>query len=43
MAPNSTPDVMAALTLSAIPSSINTYERLAVWAMQCCQSIANGE
>jgi hypothetical protein len=34
---------MAALTLSAIPSSINTYERLAVWAMQCCQSIANGE
>jgi hypothetical protein len=34
---------MAALTLSAIPSSINTYERLAVWAIQCCQSIANGQ
>ena len=34
---------MAALTLSAIPSGINTYERLAVWAIQCCQSIANGE
>jgi hypothetical protein len=43
MAPNPTPDLMAALTLSDIPSSINTYERLAVWAMQCCQSIANGE
>jgi hypothetical protein len=43
MASNSTPDLMAALTLSAIPSSINTYERLAVWALQCCQSIANGE
>lgn len=34
---------MAALTLSAIPSAINTYERLAVWALQCCQSLANGE
>jgi hypothetical protein len=34
---------VAALTLSAIPSSINTYERLAVWAIQCCQSIANGQ
>ena len=34
---------VAALTLSNIPSSINTYERLAVWALQCCQSIANGE
>lgn len=33
---------MAALTLSSIPSGINTYERLAVWAIQCCQSIANG-
>jgi hypothetical protein len=33
---------VAALTLSNIPSSINTYERLAVWAIQCCQSIANG-
>jgi hypothetical protein len=33
---------MAALTLASIPSSINTYERLAVWAMQCLQSINNG-
>jgi hypothetical protein len=33
---------MSALTLASIPSSINTYERLAVWAVQCCQSIANG-
>lgn len=36
-------DTMAALTLASIPSSINTYERLAVWAIQCCQSIANGQ
>lgn len=34
---------MAALTLAEIPSDINTYERLAVWAIQCCQSIANGQ
>ena len=34
---------MASLTLGTIPSNINTYERLAVWAIQCCQSIANGE
>jgi hypothetical protein len=34
---------MAALDLADIPSSINTYERLAVWATQCLQSIANGE
>tara|TARA_B100000519_G_C14220640_1_gene427362 strand:- start:114 stop:419 length:306 start_codon:yes stop_codon:yes gene_type:complete len=34
---------MAALTLSEIPSNINTYERLLVWAAQCCQSIANGK
>jgi hypothetical protein len=34
---------VAALTLASIPSGINTYERLAVWAIQCCQSIANGE
>lgn len=33
---------MAALTLANIPSSINTYERLLVWAAQSCQSIANG-
>jgi len=34
---------VAALTLSAIPSSINTYERLLIWAAQCCQSIGNGQ
>jgi hypothetical protein len=34
---------VAALTLASIPSSINTYERLAVWAIQCCQSIGNGQ
>ncbi len=34
---------VAALTLANIPSSINTYERLAVWAIQCCQSVANGQ
>ena len=34
---------MAALTLSDIPSNINTYERLLVWSAQCCQSIANGQ
>ena len=34
---------MAALTLGTIPSDINTYERLLVWAAQCCQSIANGQ
>lgn len=34
---------MAALTLANIPSGINTYERLAVWAIQCLQSVANGE
>jgi hypothetical protein len=34
--------LVAALTLANIPSSINTYERLAVWAIQSCQSIANG-
>jgi hypothetical protein len=33
---------MAALTLSSIPSNINTYERLLIWAAQCCQSLANG-
>jgi len=33
---------MASLTLASIPSSINTYERLAVWAIQCLQSSANG-
>jgi hypothetical protein len=34
---------VAALTLANIPSGINTYERLAVWAIQSLQSIANGE
>ena len=34
---------MASLTLSAIPSSINSYERLAVWAIQCLANIANGQ
>jgi hypothetical protein len=34
---------MAALDLSTIPSNINTYERLMVWAAQCVQSIANGQ
>lgn len=34
---------MAALDLADIPSNINTFERLAVWAVQCLQSVANGE
>lgn len=34
---------MAALNLANIPSGINSYERLAVWSIQCLQSIANGE
>lgn len=34
---------MAALDLATIPSSINSYERLLVWAAQCCQSIGNGQ
>jgi hypothetical protein len=34
---------MAALDLATIPASINTYERLLVWAAQCCQSIGNGQ
>ena len=33
---------MAALTLANIPDAINTYERLAVWAIHCLQSSANG-
>ena len=37
------PVLVSALNLANIPSSINTYERLAVWAIQCLQSIANGE
>ena len=34
---------MSALDLAQIPSNINTYERLFVWAGECLQSIANGE
>ncbi len=34
---------MSALDLANIPSNINTYERLFVWAGQCLQSIANGQ
>lgn len=34
---------MAALDITNIPSSINSYERLAVWACQSLQSIANGQ
>ena len=34
---------MAALDLATIPSNINSYERLFVWAAQCCQSIGNGQ
>ena len=37
------PSPMAALALSSIPSNVNTYERLFVWAGQCLQSIANGQ
>jgi len=33
---------MASLNLASIPSNINSYERLLMWAAQCCQSIANG-
>jgi hypothetical protein len=33
---------MTALTLSSIPSNINSYERLLVWAAQALQSAANG-
>lgn len=34
---------MTALNLANIPSNINTYERLLVWAAQACVSIANGQ
>ena len=33
---------MTALTLSSIPSNINSYERLAMWVAQCLQSTSNG-
>jgi hypothetical protein len=34
---------MATLTLSSIPSNINSYERLLIWAAQAIQSSANGQ
>lgn len=33
---------MTALTLSSIPSNINSYERLAMWVAQVLQNTANG-
>jgi len=33
---------MAAFQISELPSHINTYERLAVWAAMSLQSAANG-
>lgn len=33
---------MTALALSSIPSAINSYERLLVWAAQAMQSASNG-
>jgi hypothetical protein len=33
---------MATLALSAIPSHVNTYERLLVWAAMAIQSSCNG-
>jgi hypothetical protein len=33
---------MTALALSAIPSNINTYERLLLWTAQAISSAANG-
>lgn len=34
---------MTALTLSSIPSAINSYERLLIWCAQAIQSSANGQ
>jgi hypothetical protein len=34
---------MTALSLSEIPSNINSYERLAFWVIQCLQNTSNGE
>lgn len=34
---------MATLALNTIPSNINSYERLLVWAAQAIQSSANGQ
>ena len=33
---------MSALALGTIPSTINTYERLAMWVSQVLQNTANG-
>jgi hypothetical protein len=33
---------MSAITLANIPSTINTYERLAFWVSQVLQNTANG-
>ena len=33
---------MSGLNPANIPSGINSYERLAVWAIQCLQNIGNG-
>jgi hypothetical protein len=33
---------MTALSLSSIPSAINSYERLMFWCAQCLQDISNG-
>jgi hypothetical protein len=35
--------LMTALALSAIPSNINSYERLLVWCAQAMSSAANGK
>jgi hypothetical protein len=34
---------MTVLALASIPTRINSYERLAVWAIQCLQSTTNGD
>lgn len=33
---------MSGLAVANIPSGINTYERLATWAIQCLQNVGNG-
>jgi hypothetical protein len=33
---------VTALSLASIPSSINTYERLALWVAQCLADTTNG-
>ena len=34
---------MATLDLATIPSNINTYERLLIWAAQCMQDLAGSQ